>query len=235
MGAKTITLGNSLSVVMTVPYGKSLSDFRIEVTSESDLTNFAVTQNSTQLTLNNGVYNTTSGVSREQTFTFTPTVVGTYTITFSGEGIDVNMPEENNRKITLKVEEAPAGGDEPGGVIWSMKNLTITPSYQEIKRLEFANAGLSKLAPNLYLGILFREIGNEGLQFFIKKYSSTQSNGEGDRLTGTANLYNATGRREILLTATNVTEILEGNGVSFWGSPDVTIYEIYISTVPIIE
>ena len=105
-GTQTITLGNPLSVVMNVPEGKTLSDFRIEVTSESDLTDFVVTQNSTSLTLDKGVYNTTSGVSDEQTFTFTPSATGTYTITFSGEGTDVNMPDENNRTINLTVNAA---------------------------------------------------------------------------------------------------------------------------------
>lgn len=173
------------------------------------------------------VFKLNSGIESEKTST----------ITFK-DATEGNSNKVGSKSVIIDLIEQSTGGDEPGGVIWSMKNLTITPSYQEIKRLKFNDEGISKLAPNLYLGILFREIDNQGHQFFIKKYSSTQSNGEGDRLTGTANLYNATGRKEILLTETNVSEILDegkGNGVSFWGSPDVTIYEIYISTVPIIE
>ena len=98
-GTQTITLnGSPLSVEMDT-YGKSLSEFGITVTPATGLN---VTQDGTQLTLNNdGVYSTNEGVSGTPTFTFTPTAAGTYTITFSGSGTDVNMPQESERTITL--------------------------------------------------------------------------------------------------------------------------------------
>ena len=218
----------TVTVTATIPTGVSAisieaPDFSVDLNNGNggtfdDNTNTFTCNGATTavfvFTLNSGIKS-----DKESTITFKATV---------GNKV-------GSESVIIDLIEQSTGGDEPGGVIWSMKNLTITPSYQEIKRLEFNNDGLSKLAPNLYLGILFREIGNQGHQFFIKKYSSEESNESGDRLTGTANLYNETGRREIKLTETNVSEILEGNGVSFWGSPDVTIYEIYISTVPINE
>lgn len=107
-GSQTIRLnGTPLSVTMDVPEGKTLSDFSITVTPATGLN---VAQGENQLTLTEGVYTTTSGVSDEQTFTFTPTIVGTYTITFSGEGTDVNMPDENNRTINLTVGAAAVTG-----------------------------------------------------------------------------------------------------------------------------
>lgn len=105
-GNKTIKLnGTPLSVTMTVPDGKTLSDFSITV---NPTTGLDVAQDGNKLTLTGGVYSTTSGVSREHTFTFTPSATGTYTITFSGSGTDVNMPDESNRTITLTVEAAAA-------------------------------------------------------------------------------------------------------------------------------
>ena len=106
-GAQTIRLnGTPLSVTMDVPDGKTLSEFGITITPATGLN---VAQGGNQLTLNNGVY-TTTNVSGEQTFTFTPTVAGTYTITFNGQGTDVNMPAENNRTINLTVEAAVVTG-----------------------------------------------------------------------------------------------------------------------------
>ncbi len=100
-GAQTITLGSPLTVTMTVPDGKSLTEFSIAVVSEADVTGFAVVQDETPLTLTEGVY-TTSGVSGTQTFTFTPAAIGTYTITFSGSGEDVRVP---NTSINVTVGE----------------------------------------------------------------------------------------------------------------------------------
>lgn len=106
-GNQTIKLnGTPLSVTMTgVPDGKTLSDFSITV---NPTTGLDVAQDGNKLTLTGGVYSTTSGVSREHTFTFTPSATGTYTITFAGSGTDVNMPDESNRTITLTVEAAAA-------------------------------------------------------------------------------------------------------------------------------
>lgn len=123
-GTQTITLnGSPLSVEMDT-YGKSLSEFVITVTPATGLN---VTQDGNQLTLNNdGVYSTNVGVSGTPTFTFAPTAVGTYTITFSGSGIDVNMPEIDGRKIILTVNAAATGGD--GNIVWQWTGDTVNVS-----------------------------------------------------------------------------------------------------------
>ena len=243
-GAQTITLGNSLSVVMTVPYDKTLSDFSIKVISESDLTDFAVTQNSTPLTLNNGEYSTTSGVSRQNTFTFTPTATGDYTITFSGSGEGVNMPQESERTINLKVEEA-SGGGEPNDspILWSMDSLSIIPGYGEPQRLKFNDEGIATLKlypnlyPNLYLGFLYEVANNSsGRALWIKNYNSTNNNNQDLLPSVHGNLYSENGQTEIQLTQDDVDAIINnGGGVSFWGSPDATIYKVYISTSKITQ
>lgn len=103
-GSQTIQMnGTPFTVTMNVPDGKSLSEFGITVTPATGLN---VTQGGNQLTLNNGVYSTNAGVSGTQTFTFAPTAAGTYTITFSGSGTDVNMPQESERTINLTVNAA---------------------------------------------------------------------------------------------------------------------------------
>lgn len=123
-GSQTIQMnGTPFTVTMNVPDGKSLSEFGITVTPATGLN---VTQGGNQLTLNNGVYSTNAGVSGTQTFTFAPTAAGTYTITFSGSGTDVNMPEIDGRKIILTVNAAATGGD--GNIIWQWTGDNVNVS-----------------------------------------------------------------------------------------------------------
>lgn len=123
-GSQTIRLNDTpLSVTMDVPDDKTLSEFGITITPATGLN---VAQGENQLTLNNGVYSTTSGVSGTQTLTFAPTAAGTYTITFSGSGTDVNMPQESERTITLTVNAAATGGD--GNIVWQWTGDTVNVS-----------------------------------------------------------------------------------------------------------
>ena len=107
-GTQTIQMGgNPLTVTMDMPDdGKTLSNFSITVSPTNGLD---VAQNGNSLTLTEGIY-TTTNISSDQTFTFTPTNTGIYTITFNGEGIDVNMPAENSRTINLRVNAAEVTG-----------------------------------------------------------------------------------------------------------------------------
>lgn len=124
-GSQTIQMnGTPFTVTMNVPDGKSLSEFGITVTPATGLN---VTQDGNQLTLNNnGIYSTNAGVSGTPTFTFAPTAAGTYTITFSGSGTDVNMPEIDGRKIILTVNAAATGGD--GNIVWQWTGDNVNVS-----------------------------------------------------------------------------------------------------------
>ena len=241
-GSQTIRMNDTpLSVTMDVPEGKTLSDFSITVSPETGLD---VAQGENPLTLNDdGVY-TTTNVSSDQTFTFTPSETGTYTITFSGEGTDVNMPDESGRMITLRVEEA-SGGGEPNDspILWFMDGLSITPSYGDPQRLKFNDEGIATLQlypnlyPNLYLGFLYEVANDSGRALWIKNYNSTNNNNQ-DLLPSVhgSNLYSVNGQTEIQLTQDDVDAIINyGGGVSFWGSPDATIYKVYISTSKITQ
>lgn len=240
-GSQTIRMnGTPLSVTMDVPEDKTLSDFSITVSPETGLD---VAQGVNPLTLNDdGVY-TTTNVSSDQTFTFTPTAADTYTITFSGEGTDVNMPADSVRTIILTVEEA-SGGGEPNDspILWSMDSLSITPSYGDPQRLKFNAEGIATLQlypnlyPNLYLGFLYEVANDSGRALWIKNYNSTNNNNQDLLPSVDDNLYSVNGQTEIQLTQDDVDAIINyGGGVSFWGSPDATIYKVYISTSKITQ
>lgn len=221
-GTQTITLnGSPLSVEMDIPDGKSLSEFGITVTPA---TGFNVTQGGNQLTLNNGVYSTNAGVSGTQTFTFAPTAAGTYTITFSGSGTDVNMPQESERTITLKVEE------EVGETWEKTLNLPVNGGSITTHSSDFTEDELAKfvVGKTLYIEVDYTS-GNWGGLRVLERGTTWQD------LPSAKSKYNTSGQHnvsedivfEFILTKEDIDLIIKGKGFDFWGN-SITITKISV-------
>lgn len=236
-GSQTIQMnGTPLTVTMNVPDGKSLSEFGITVTPATGLN---VTQDGNQLTLNNdGEYSTNAGVSGTPTFTFAPVAAGTYTITFSGSGTDVNMPEIDGRKIILTVNAAATGGD--GNIVWQWTGDNVNVSgYNNSSSIIPSSDINEQFIVNNIFGIKVEPTAGANDPCVVVKVFNRY--GTGKDLSSTA--HNNSNKDRINVSGSEIYEFLitqelvdllheqeDANNkgkIGFWGN-GVTITDIYI-------
>lgn len=167
-------------------------------------------------------------------YTFTPKnnniAAGTYTVTFS----DANYPEIVKTFIDITVKNTSVVIE--GEKIWTINNLSITPNYSSVDKQKFEDYQLNLLEAGLYLVFLYDVDGDSGRQLYIKNYNSNINSNSDALPSAPNNVFSTNGRTEILLATADVDAIKNnGGGVSFWGSSDVTITEIYLCRTPITQ
>lgn len=211
-----------LPVTITVPNGSTLTQLNISATG------FTIKDaNGNTLGTNSYTDNTTRQSGSNVTYTFIPNSTDANTITFSGSGTNIVVPEET---INVAVEES---NTVDGGYKWT-KELNLTVNNYSYNSYELEDALISNMEVGDTFGVVVTLTDSQSGHHNIK-IQKRNSWGSGDDLPSIKNSYDeGNGFKitdettiEFVLTQDDIKMIKDGNGIAFWGV-GVIVESVYV-------